>query len=182
MLTIIVLTCAVVLQFLAGLYALKLIKLTRRSYAWLFISIALFVMMVKRSIPLYYLIFKNLDYPIDLTNEAIDLFLSFFMLLGIVGIQKMFVARNKAEEKAKRSATRTHDLSKYANDFLEVNERVVDFYGYTHDELIGMHLAQLPAPEAKEEFINQIKIARNEGKVLTDTLKNRSIRKSLSTR
>ena len=91
--------------------------------------------------------------------------------------------RKKAEEKAKLSATLIHYLSKYANDFiilldenfcfLEVNERVVDFYGYTREELIGMHASQLRAPETNEEFIKQMKVVQVSDKALYDTMHQR---------
>ncbi|MFZ2397191.1 MAG: PAS domain S-box protein [Smithella sp.] len=74
-------------------------------------------------------------------------------------------------------------MSKYANDFIillnenfrfiEVNERVKDFYGYSHEELIGMHASQLRASETKEEFVNQIKIAQLSGKALYETIHQR---------
>jgi PAS domain S-box-containing protein len=140
-------------------------------------------MMVRGIIPLHYLIFKNPAYPIDLTGETIVLFLSFLMLLGMVGIKKIFIARNKVEEGTKRFATLIHYLSKYANDFivlidenfhfLEVNERVMDFCGYTHDELIGMNASQLRVPETKNEFINHIKIARIKGRTFYETFHQR---------
>lgn len=179
MLTILVLTFSILLQCLAVLYALRLIKLTGKAYSWILISIALFLMMIRRLIPLHYLIFTEAPYYINLTNEFVGLLLSLFMFLGIMGIKGIFIARNKAEEEAKASAERIHSLSKYANDFiilldenfrfLEVNERVVDFYGYTHEELIGMHASQLRSPEAKENFLKEINQAQDSGKALYET-------------
>jgi PAS domain S-box-containing protein len=91
--------------------------------------------------------------------------------------------RKKAEEETKLSATLIHSLSRYANDFiilldenfrfLEVNERVVDYYGYTREELIGMHASQLRSPDTKEEFNQQIKIAQVSGKALYETVHQR---------
>ncbi|HEY5118783.1 MAG TPA: PAS domain S-box protein [Anaerolineales bacterium] len=91
--------------------------------------------------------------------------------------------RKKAEEETKLSASLIHSLSRYANDFiilldenfrfLEVNERVVDYYGYTHEELIGMHASQLRSPDTKEEFNQQIKIAQVSGKALYETVHQR---------
>jgi PAS domain S-box-containing protein len=125
------------------------------------------------------LIFTKIPYHVDLTNEVIGLLLSLFMFLGIVGIKEIFIARNKAKEEASKSAKLIHYLSQYANDFiilldenfrfLEVNERVVDFYGYTREELIGMHASQLRSPAAKEIFLKEIEIARVSGKALFET-------------
>lgn len=91
--------------------------------------------------------------------------------------------RKKAEEETKLSATLIHSLSRYANDFiilldedfhfLEVNERAIDFYGYTRDELIGMHATQLRPPDTKEEFFQQIKLAQVTGKALYETVHQR---------
>jgi PAS domain S-box-containing protein len=91
--------------------------------------------------------------------------------------------RKKVEEETKLSASLIHSLSRYANDFiilldenfrfLEVNERVVDYYGYTHEELIGMHASQLRSPDTKEEFNQQIKIAQVSGKALYETVHQR---------
>lgn len=183
MLTVVVLTCAVLFQFLAVLYALRLIKLTGRAYFWIFISVALCLMMVRRLIPLYDVISTKSSYPIDLTNEFLGLLLSLFMFLGIVGIKEIFIARNKAEDEAKLSAQNIHYLSKYANDFIilldenfrfiEVNERVVDFYGYTREELIGMHASNLRAPETKKDFMEQIELASVSGKTLYETIHQR---------
>jgi len=183
MLTVAVLTCAVVFQFLAVLYALWLIKLTGRAYSWIFISAALCLMMVRRIIPLYYAISTKLTYPIDLPNEFFGLLLSLFMFLGIVGIKGIFIARNKAEDEAKLSAQNIHYLSKYANDFImlldenfrfiEVNERVIDFYGYTREELIGMHASNLRVPETRKDFMEQIKTTPVSGKTLYETIHQR---------
>jgi len=183
MLTVVVLTCAVLFQFLAALYALRLIKLTGRAYSWIFICAALCLMMVRRIISLYDVISTNPTYPIDLPNEFIGLIVSLFMFLGIVGIKEIFTARNKAENEAKLSAQNIHYLSKYANDFIilldenfhfvEVNERVIDFYGYTREELIGMHASQLRASETRKDFMEQIKLAPVSGKALYETIHQR---------
>jgi len=183
MLTVVVLTCAVLFQFLAVLYAMRLIKLTGRAYFWIFISGALCLMMVRRIIPLYYVISTKSTYPIDFSNEFFGLLLSLFMFLGIVGIKEIFIARNKAEDEAKLSAQNIHYLSKYANDFIilldenfrfiEVNERVIDFYGYTREELIGMHASQLRASETKKDFMEQIMLAPVSGKTIYETIHQR---------
>ena len=183
MLTVVVLTCAVLFQFLAVLYALRLIKLTGKAYFWILISAALCLMMVRRLIPLYYVISTKLTYPIDLPNEFVGLLLSLFMFLGMVGIKGIFIDRSKAEEEAKLSAQNIHYLSKYANDFIilldenfrfiEVNERVIDFYGYTREELIGMHASDLRVPETRKDFMEQIKPAPVSGKTLYETIHQR---------
>ena len=133
--------------------------------------------------PLILCNFYESTYPIDLPNEFIGLLLSLFMFLGIVGIKEIFIARNKAEDETELSAQNIHYLSKYANDFIllldenfrfiEVNERVMDFYGYTREELIGMHASHLRVSETKKEFMEQIKLAPVSGKTLYETIHQR---------
>lgn len=183
MLIILVLTCSVLFQFLAVLYALRLIKLTGKARSWILISFALVLMMVRRMVSLYYLLFAKQTYDVDLNNELIGLLLSLFMFCGIVGIKQIFIARLKAEEEASRSAKNVYYLSKYANDiiilldenfrFLEVNERVVDFYGYAHEELIGMHASQLRPSDIRGEFIDQIKLVQTSDRAIYETVHQR---------
>ena len=91
--------------------------------------------------------------------------------------------RKKAEAEAKAATTKLSYLTKYANDFiilldekfnfLETNERVMDFYGYTREELLGMNATQFRAPEVKAAFAEQIKPAQETGKVVYETLHQR---------
>jgi PAS domain S-box-containing protein len=104
------------------------------------------------------------------------------MAYGIAALRTK-AEKKRAKDEANISAAHIHYLSKYANDFiilldkdfrfLEVNDRVVDFYGYTRDELIGMHASQLRAPATKENFINQIELAQVSGKALYETVHQR---------
>ncbi|MDD5584792.1 MAG: PAS domain S-box protein, partial [Candidatus Omnitrophica bacterium] len=90
-----------------------------------------------------------------------------------------------AQTHAQARVSKIHQsyLTKYANDliilldddfrFLETNERVVDSYGYTREELLGMHATQLRAPETKVLFEEQIKPGRMTGKAVYGTLHQR---------
>lgn len=98
-------------------------------------------------------------------------------------LEKSEGERKQTEEQSKISRIHQTYLTKYANDliillddgfhFLEINERVIDSYGYTKDELIGMHATQLRAPETKGLFEEQIKPISVTGKVLFETVHQR---------
>jgi PAS domain S-box-containing protein len=89
----------------------------------------------------------------------------------------------RAEEQARVSQIHLSYLTKYANDliillddnfrFLETNERVIDSYGYTREELIGMHATQLRAAETKAFFREQAKPDGLTGSVVYETVHQR---------
>ena len=119
----------------------------------------------------------------DRTTFMAEVSLNRLKLGGEIMLQSIvrdISGRRKAEDDAKLASTLTHYLSKYANDFiilldenfrfLEVNERMVDFYGYTYEELIGMHASQLRAPETKDDFVKQTKVAQVSGNALYETI------------
>jgi PAS domain S-box-containing protein len=88
--------------------------------------------------------------------------------------------RKQAERKILEYTKRLGYLTRYANDliilldenfnFLEVNERTEDVYGYTHDELVGKHATYLRTPETKGVFDEQIAPARNGGRAVYETM------------
>ena len=90
--------------------------------------------------------------------------------------------RKQAEEEARVAQIHLSYLTKYANDliillhvdfrFLEANERVIDYYGYTHAELMGVHATQLRAPETRALFKEQIK-PEQRGRVVYETVHQR---------
>jgi PAS domain S-box-containing protein len=91
--------------------------------------------------------------------------------------------RRQAEEQAKLSQIYISYLTKYANDliillddnfrFLETNERVADFYGYTREELLGMHATQLRAAETRALFDEQTRLAGLTDRVVYETVHRR---------
>jgi len=95
-LAILVLSISALTQFIAASYALRLVKVTGKTHSWVLISAALFLMGVRRLIPLYSS-FTILDYSIDLTNESIGMVLSLLMLLGITRIGPIFNERKQTE-------------------------------------------------------------------------------------
>lgn len=91
--------------------------------------------------------------------------------------------RRKAEERLREYTTRLSYLTKYANDsiilldenfrFLETNERVSESYGYTREELAGMHARQFRAPQTRNDYERQINVAQETGKAVYETVHQR---------
>lgn len=91
--------------------------------------------------------------------------------------------RKRAEEEARISSLHLSYLTKYANDliilldedyrFIEINERVVDAYGYSRDELIGMHATELRAENTKALFNDQRRSDPTTGRAVYETIHRR---------
>jgi two-component sensor histidine kinase len=97
---VIVLILSSVFQFSAAICALRLIKVTNKKFSWILISISLFLMGIRRLIPLFSILSAS-GYTANLANEAIGLVLSLLMLIGVMGIRPIFVERKIKEEKIK---------------------------------------------------------------------------------
>ncbi|MFH1702438.1 MAG: ATP-binding protein [Nitrospirota bacterium] len=126
-----VLTISILLQLSAGFLALRLIRITGRSIAWILIATAISLMAIRRSITLLHM-FSGEKVPADFTAELVALVTSALMLIGIAFIVPLFSSIKRSEEalqKARdeleiRVQERTAELSK-ANEVLknEILER-----------------------------------------------------------
>lgn len=104
-------------------------------------------------------------------------------VFAVLGVSRDVTERIRAEEKEKELMTRILYLSKYATDaiilldedfhFLEVNDCALEFYGYTREELTGMHATQIRAPETRDLFGEQNRLARDSGSTLYETVHQR---------
>jgi len=118
-----------------------------------------------------------------LWGEAAPLFDREGRRCGAIEVVRDITERKRAEDEARLSAKHVRLLSQYANDFiilldegfrfLEVNERVVQGYGYSRQELIGMHASELRAPEVRADFVKQMSSAQQSGKVIYETVHRR---------
>jgi PAS domain S-box-containing protein len=85
-----VLSISVMLQFTAAFLAIRLIRVTKNSGAWLLISLAIILMGIRRSITLYRLLSGDLSRPPDPTAELVALAISALMVIGIALITPLF--------------------------------------------------------------------------------------------
>lgn len=71
MLIVFVLIGSIICQIFALAMSLRLIRLTGRYIAWMLITAALLVMIVRRSVPLFHILAGDAGYSADLVNELI---------------------------------------------------------------------------------------------------------------
>ena len=85
-----ILTISIILQFLAALLFIRLIWITGKSWAWIFIALALILMGIRRSVTLFHLLTGKTSITPDMTAELVALFISVLMVLGVVFITPIF--------------------------------------------------------------------------------------------
>ena len=103
MIVTIVLSISVLLQFIAAILALRLIRVTEKSGSWLLIVIAIILMGIRRSITLFRLISGDLMHHPDLTAELVALVISVLMVLGIAWIVPLFRVIRDSEKMVQHS-------------------------------------------------------------------------------
>jgi diguanylate cyclase (GGDEF)-like protein len=82
-------TLALILQFISACISAFLFKhLNEHQKAWIFLSIALFIMIFRRISPLIY-IYET--HTVILTDAIASLVISLFLLLGVIGLKKIIL-------------------------------------------------------------------------------------------
>lgn len=87
MITLIILSASVVLQFIAGILALRLIYITGKNIAWLLLASALFIMAFRRFFPLCCILNGSQTYHDSLINQLAGLVISIFVVTGLLFIR-----------------------------------------------------------------------------------------------
>lgn len=101
-----VLTVSILLQILAALLALRLIRVTRAGWAWTCMAVAVLLMAVRRSLTLYRLASGDPAHPPDVAVELLSLSISLMMVCGIAGLGALFLSARRAKDALKEA----HDL------------------------------------------------------------------------
>jgi|GEM_PF-1484433 len=85
------------LQLLAALIAVRLIRITGRRTAWVMIAVAISIQMIRRFIALFRLLFGDAYYT-DTFDELVALAISLFMASGLAFIAPLFLTIKRSEE------------------------------------------------------------------------------------
>ncbi|HEX19542.1 MAG TPA: EAL domain-containing protein [Acidiferrobacteraceae bacterium] len=112
-----VLSISILLQGTAAVLALLIIPLSRKALAWILLSIAFFLMTVRRLISL--LTQENIissDMLVYVDPEWVALGISVLMVAGVYHVRYIFQKRNQAEDKLRGSEDRYALVCQGAND------------------------------------------------------------------
>jgi PAS domain S-box-containing protein len=144
------LALSVLLQFTAAFFALRLIRITRKSAAWILIATAIFFMIFRRGFDLFYRFYGASLYSPHIENvltESIALITSFLLMIGTAKISPLFLSIKRAEETAERLRRENELILRSAGEGiigidLEGNDKFINpaasqMLGYEISELIG---------------------------------------------
>jgi PAS domain S-box-containing protein len=154
-----ILFLAVLLQFLAAVLALRLIRITGHLKAWIFLSGALILMALRRVVS-----FVQAEWGMaargESLNEWLGLAVSAAMLVGIWLIKDHFESIKDREQRLAESEATARTLLENAADaveildaegrYLEVNRAACEKLGYRREELVGRTPAVLDSRMGEE--------------------------------
>ena len=104
-----VLGTSVLLQFAAAILALRLIRVTGRSWAWALLAAGLFLMAIRRWMLLLGHYWGDPPAMIDPSQEILGLMTSVLMFVGVAFIGPVFFAMRRSEEAMREHA---HDVAR----------------------------------------------------------------------
>jgi signal transduction histidine kinase len=106
MITLVALTLSIVLQFVAAFVAVSLTKVTRYNISWIFISIALFLLAVRRLFELIPYLYNKFYEDVLFIDHWIGIITSILIAIGIFIVKKIFNQLKEAERIRKNSERR----------------------------------------------------------------------------
>jgi len=102
-LSVLLQVAAVLIQLTAAFYALRLIRVTGRSTAWVLICAGFCLMALRRSVSLWYAPSGGIAGPPNLWEAGLALAISAVMLAGVLAIRPLFLTIKQAAEALQRS-------------------------------------------------------------------------------
>ena len=158
-----VLIVSLALQFVAAFFALRLIKVTGKSLAWVLIAAAIALMALRRSISLVDTIMSGHATRPDMYVELVALTISALMAAGIWRITPIFIELETKADRLRESEERYRTLFESAPDAIFIADlesglifdaNAALLIGRTRDEIIGMHQSGLH-PAAMAEYCRE---------------------------
>jgi PAS domain S-box-containing protein len=142
------LAVSAVLQLIAAIMALRLIPLSGNNKSWIFISLALFLMSLRRLIPLSLLLTHSTRADQVFLTESIGMVLSLFMFIGVIGIRHYFLKHNTAIDELSESEQKFSEAFQHVpagivvssletGEIIDVNDTFLAKMEYTREEVIG---------------------------------------------
>ncbi len=148
---------SILLQLTAAILSLRLIRVTGRRSAWILIAVAAALMALRRAVVLYALV-RGLELnQSGVISEIVALGTSFFMVIGVAGIESLFRNVHRASESLRESEELFRTITEgslvgvyivHGDKFRYVNTAMAQIFGYSPDEVIDkLHPIDLTHPD-----------------------------------
>jgi PAS domain S-box-containing protein len=117
---------AIIIQLIAAFLAFRLVLITKRKTAWIFIATAILLMVIRRCFTLYEWSIREMSLmPLDISSELVGLATTVLMLLGVAYIAPLFKELLRSQESLREMVEeRTTELkNSYQALQLELSQR-----------------------------------------------------------
>ncbi len=137
-----VLFISVILQVIAAVLALRLIRITEVRAAWILIAAGLVLMSASRIIDILPFFSVEITPGIRLLTNWLDIYISIVMVTGVSLIAPLFYAIRRSEKALRKSEERFRTLVEnlnvgvyrstgdYKGRYLQVNPAMIKIFGY----------------------------------------------------
>lgn len=179
MLTTVALVISILLQLIAVISALWLLRYARSRIAWMLIAVALVFMAARRGFDMALHLGHELSPPLVRMNEWLGIAISIIMAIAVVAIARILYTLNRSEQQREESEERFRTLFHHSSDeiflvdlegnFLEVNQVAIDSLGYSDTELKGMNFKDIKTQKYLESVDENIKLILARGKHTYET-------------
>lgn len=179
MLTLIALIISALLQLIAFISALWLLKYSRNRMAWILIAIAMLFMAVRRVFDMMPYINGVIPEDISLLDNWLGISTSIIMAIAVIGIARLLYRLKKSEQEKEETEKRFRTLFHHSSDeiflvdtkgnFLEVNQVACDSLGYLEDELLRKNFKDIKTDKYVEKVEENLQVIMARGKHTYET-------------
>jgi signal transduction histidine kinase len=106
MIRLIALVLSIILQLLAAIFALRLMRVTKYRVSWVLISAGFTLLAIKRAIKLIQFLQDDYSFYFRMADDWLSVLISIFFLGGVVFIGEIFYALKRSEIERNRSEKR----------------------------------------------------------------------------
>ena len=168
-----ILFISVLLQVMAAVLALRLMRVTEVRAAWILIAIGFVLMAIGRIIDILPFFAVEITADIKRLNDWVDVLISVVMVAGVALIAPLFYSIRQSENALRETEERYRLLIETMNEGLGmvdnkgirtfVNRKFCEMSGYPKEELIGYPAAKLYAEEENQKIFQEQRIKREKG-------------------
>jgi PAS domain-containing protein len=157
MLTIIGLISSALLQVVAAIGALWLLRAARARVAWIMIFFAFMFMAFRRIVEIIYLVNNHIDPELNQVSNWLGIIVSAIMAVAVIMIGRILFRLKHAETTSQELESHFKTLFHNSSDeiyladlngnLIEVNQVAIDTLGFSRDEFLHKNFKDLKTPK-----------------------------------